>query len=112
GKNFVVDPRVRARDVTVISREPLTGDEVYELFLSVLQVHGYAAVESGDVVKIVPNTTAKQSSLPVTPSRASDGDELVTRVIVIENSPVSEFSITITRVTNSSPSDARLGVTR
>src|SRR5699024_2394579 len=91
GKNFVVDPRVRARDVTVISREPLTGDEVYELFLSVLQVHGYAAVESGDVVKIVPNTTAKQSSLPVTPSRASDGDELVTRVIVIENSPVSEL---------------------
>lgn len=91
GKNFVVDPRVRARDVTVISREPLTGDEVYELFLSVLQVHGYAAVESGDVVKIVPNTTAKQSSLPVTPSRVSDGDELVTRVIVIENSPVSEL---------------------
>ncbi|HAM74737.1 MAG TPA: type II secretion system protein GspD, partial [Alcanivorax sp.] len=44
GKNFVVDPRVRARDVTVISNQPLTSDEVYELFLSVLQVHGYAAV--------------------------------------------------------------------
>ncbi|MCU5785476.1 general (type II) secretion pathway protein D [Alcanivorax marinus] len=56
GKNFVVDPRVRARDVTVISNQPLTADEVYELFLSVLQVHGYAAVPAGNgVIKIVPN---------------------------------------------------------
>src|SRR5690625_1907546 len=62
GKNFVVDPRVRARDVTVVSRHPLTAKEVYELFLAVLQVHGYAAVPSGDVIKIVPNTTAKQSN--------------------------------------------------
>src|SRR5699024_12097589 len=57
GKNFVVDPRVRARDVTVISREPLTGDEVYELFLSVLQVQGYAAVESGGEVCSGPSAT-------------------------------------------------------
>ena len=40
GKNFVVDPRVRARDVTVVSTKALSADEVYELFLSVLQVHG------------------------------------------------------------------------
>ena len=38
GKNFVVDPRVRARDVTVVSTKALSADEVYELFLSVLQV--------------------------------------------------------------------------
>ena len=60
GKSFVVDPRVRSRDVTVISRQALSAAEVYELFLSVLQVHGYAAVPAGDVIKIVNNTTAKQ----------------------------------------------------
>ena len=54
GKNFVVDPRVRARDVTVVSTKSLTSSEVYELFLSVLQVHGYAAVPAGDIIKIVP----------------------------------------------------------
>lgn len=91
GKNFVVDPRVRARDVTVVSRHPLTSQEVYELFLAVLQVHGYAAVPSGDVIKVVPNTTAKQSNLPLTESSIHDGEELVTRVIVVENSPVSEL---------------------
>ena len=82
GKNFVVDPRVRARDVTVISNKPLTANEVYELFLSVLQVHGYAAVPSGEVIKIVTNTTAKQSNLPLTENAGSvDGEELITQVI-------------------------------
>lgn len=52
GKSFVVDPRVRSRDVTVISRQALSAAEVYELFLSVLQVHGYAAVPAGDVIRL------------------------------------------------------------
>ncbi|KAF0807209.1 general (type II) secretion pathway protein D [Alcanivorax sp. S71-1-4] len=91
GKNFVVDPRVRARDVTVISRQTLTSAEVYELFLAVLQVHGYAAVPSGEIIKIVPNTTAKQSNLPLTQDTSLRGEELITRVITVDNSPVEEL---------------------
>ncbi|MBB10772.1 MAG: type II secretion system protein GspD [Alcanivorax sp.] len=91
GKNFVVDPRVRARDVTVVSTKALSATEVYELFLSVLQVHGYAAVPSGDIIKIVPNTTAKQSNLPLVGENESGGEALVTRVIPVENSPVEEL---------------------
>ena len=91
GKNFVVDPRVRARDVTVVSTKALSADEVYELFLSVLQVHGYAAVPAGDIIKIVPNTTAKQSNLPLVGKGQLGGEELVTRVIPVENSPVEEL---------------------
>ena len=91
GKSFVVDPRVRSRDVTVISRQALSAAEVYELFLSVLQVHGYAAVPAGDVIKIVNNTTAKQGNLPLTQSRTVKGEELITRVIPVLNSPVDEL---------------------
>lgn len=91
GKNFVVDPRVRARDVTVISRQSLTSAEVYELFLAVLQVHGYAAVTSGEIIKIVPNTIAKQANLPLTQRQDIKGEEMITRVIPIENSPVEEL---------------------
>lgn len=91
GKNFVVDPRVRARDVTVVSTKALSAEEVYELFLSVLQVHGYAAVPAGDIIKIVPNTTAKQSNLPLVEKGQGTGEELVTRVIAVENSPVEEL---------------------
>ncbi|MAS11178.1 MAG: type II secretion system protein GspD, partial [Salinisphaera sp.] len=59
GRNFVVDPRVKG-DVTVLSTEPMTPSQLYETFLSVLEVHGFAAVPSGEVTKIIPQINAKQ----------------------------------------------------
>ena len=47
GKNFIVDPRVKG-NITVISSKPLSANAVYELFLGVLSVNGFAAVPSGD----------------------------------------------------------------
>ncbi len=58
-RNFVVDPRVKAK-ATVISARPMDREEVYQVFLSVLQVHGYAAVQVGEIVKILPDVNAKQ----------------------------------------------------
>lgn len=85
GKNFIVDPRVKAR-VTVISQEPLPADELYKVFLSVLQVHGFSAVDSGDVIKIVPEINAKQMAVPtVTQRSTAPGDEMVTSVIPVRN---------------------------
>lgn len=92
GKNFVLDPRVRAKDITVISRQPLTADEVYQLFLSVLQVNGYAAVESDDgVVKIVPNTTAKSYNLPMASRVHGSEGALVTKVLPVDGLKASEL---------------------
>ena len=91
GKNFIVDPRVRARDVTVVSREPLTSDEVYELFLSVLRVHGYSAVPSGKNIKIIPDSGAKQGSLPFDDDDALPDEELITRVVTVEHTPAEEL---------------------
>ena len=90
GKNFVVDPRVKAR-VTVISSEPLNSDELYETFLSVLQVHGYAAVPQGDLIKIVPDVNAKQGPVPAYTDEESSSDQLVTRVIKVENVPAAQL---------------------
>ncbi|PID60146.1 MAG: type II secretion system protein GspD [Gammaproteobacteria bacterium] len=90
GRNFVVDPRVKAR-VTVISAEPLNADELYETFLSVLQVHGYAAVPSGDLIKIVPEVNAKQGPVPAFDPNAPSSDQLVTQVIKVENVPAAQL---------------------
>ncbi len=73
GKNFVVDPRVKAK-VTVISTEPVNADELYEVFLSVLQVHGYATVPAGQLIKIVPDSAAKQGAIPLLPEDSSSVD--------------------------------------
>jgi general secretion pathway protein D len=85
GKNFVIDPRVKAK-VTVVSARPMDRKEIYEVFLSVLQVHGFATVEVGEVIKILPDVNAKQGpGSVVTGTSGSKGDELVTRVIEVKN---------------------------
>jgi len=84
GNNFIVDPRVKG-NVTIISHQPLTREEVYQTFLSILEVHGFAAVPSDGVIKIVPDATAKQSSIRTASSGAPGrGDELVTRVVMVD----------------------------
>ncbi|HEB55883.1 MAG TPA: type II secretion system protein GspD [Gammaproteobacteria bacterium] len=84
-RNFIVDPRVKGK-VTVITHAALSKDEVYKVFLSILKVHGYAAIPGESVTKIVPEVNAKQDSIPtVTHARFSDGDGIVTEVIKIKN---------------------------
>ncbi|MCP4040645.1 MAG: type II secretion system secretin GspD, partial [Gammaproteobacteria bacterium] len=85
GKNFVVDPRVKGK-VTVISSRAMEKEELYQVFLSILQVHGFAAVTSGKVIKILPDASAKQSSMPFATARIpGTGDEIVTRVLQVNN---------------------------
>jgi len=90
GKNFIVDPRVRAT-VTVISSEPVDEDKLYELFLSVLDVHGFAAVPAGSFIKIVPAINGVQSAVPVLKEPVVTGDELVTEVIRVRHVPVQQM---------------------
>ena len=85
GINFVVDPRVRG-DVTVVSSTPMDRDALYQVFLSVLEVYGYAAVPSGPVVKIVPSINARQ-----TLQLHGHGEALITRVIHVNTVPVMQL---------------------
>ena len=82
GKNFIIDPRVKGK-VTVVSSKPLNEDEVYNVFLSILQVHGFATVPTENAIKIIPDATAKQNSTPLTNRSGTPGDQLVTRVLKI-----------------------------
>ena len=84
GKNFIIDPRVKGK-VTVVSSKPLNEDEVYNVFLSILQVHGFATVPTDNAIKIIPDATAKQSSTPSTPASRNPQDQLITRVLTINH---------------------------
>jgi general secretion pathway protein D len=83
GKNFILDPRVNAK-VTMLSSTPMSADAFYAAFLSILEVHGYVAVTTGDVVKIIPDASARQYAGPIG-SSGSAGDDLVTQVLLVEN---------------------------
>ena len=83
-KNFIIDPRVNAK-VTMLSSTPMTPEAFYEAFLSILQVHGYVAVTSGDLIKIVPDATARQYAGPLGTSSSAGADDIVTQVVQVHN---------------------------
>ena len=91
GKNFIVDPRVKGR-VTIVSSKPMDEKELYEVFLAVLGVHGFAAVPSGNVIKIIPAAGAKQESIPTVDGRKGiEPDQIVTRIIQVQNVSVAQI---------------------
>jgi general secretion pathway protein D len=85
GKNFIIDPRVNAK-VTMLSATPMSPAAFYEAFLAVLQVYGYVAVPAGKVIKIIPNTDARQlPSIDLPNDVSSTSDEIVTQIITMKN---------------------------
>ena len=85
GKNFIIDPRVRAQ-VTMLSSTPMSPAAFYEAFLSILQVYGFIAVPSGNIVKILPDANARQFPSIDLPDRVSaTSDEIVTQVLDVKN---------------------------
>lgn len=82
-KNFILDQRVNAK-VTMLSSTPMSPEAFYEAFLSILEVHGYVAITTGDVVKIIPDASARQYSGTVGSSGAA-ADDIVTHVLKVDN---------------------------
>ena len=89
GKNFVIDPKVKGK-VTVVATQPMNKNELYQVFLSILQVHGYTAVKSGEVIKIIPAKEAKQTGGLRQLNTRRKGDEFVTKIIKLTNSSATQ----------------------
>ncbi|MGB5325425.1 MAG: type II secretion system secretin GspD [Pseudomonadales bacterium] len=92
-KNFIIDPRVKGK-LSVLSSQPMTMDQAYQVFLTALDVYGFAVVESGGNVKIIPNAQARAAGLPIVETFASDekdSAELVIHVIEVQNITANEI---------------------
>ena len=93
GKNFLVDPDVRG-NVTILSPAKVTVDEAYQVFLSVLDVHGYTAVPSGKIIKIIKAVDAKAKGVET----VSEGDlrppedKIITQLVPLEHGDATNFA--------------------
>ncbi|EAW30283.1 general secretion pathway protein D [marine gamma proteobacterium HTCC2143] len=85
-RTIIVDPKVKGK-VQVISANPVNAEELYALFLSILEIHGFAAVDSGDITRIIPSKDARAAPVPVIRDQESlsTSSEIVTQVIQLEN---------------------------
>lgn len=82
---IVVDPAVKGK-VKVVSAKPVSRDELYDLFLSILEVHGYTAVRSGGVVRVIQSKDARSAPVTVRDDEGRRGnDEYVTQVMRLQN---------------------------
>ncbi|HHT9915660.1 TPA: GspD family T2SS secretin variant LspD [Legionella pneumophila] len=92
GKNFVIDPRVQGK-VSIVSSTPLSSRELYQVFLSVLQVSGYAAIPNGEIIKIIPNIDAKTQSPDLLSGMKSPprGDDMMVAVIPVHYVPSEQL---------------------
>jgi general secretion pathway protein D len=63
GKNFLVDDKVRGK-VTIIAPKPVTLEEAYQVFLSVLEIQGFTVVPQGPIIKIIPSRDVKDNPIP------------------------------------------------
>lgn len=99
GKNFLYDETVKGK-ATIISPAPMSLDEAYKLFLTVLNVKGFTVVPSGKVYKVVPLSTAKENNLPLATGERKDysGDQFVTRLV-----PLSHIDATLLATTVLAP---------
>lgn len=87
GRNFIIDPRVKGK-VTVISQKAMDPSALYEVFLSVLKVHGFAAIPGKNATKIVPEVNAKQDAIETITGKShyTDGsDAFVTQVLEVKH---------------------------
>ncbi len=83
GRNFIIDQRVNA-NVTMLSSTPMSPAAFYEAFLSILEVYGFIAIDTGGVTKILPNASARQYPGFLSTDGAG-ADDIVTQVIQVQN---------------------------
>lgn len=81
GRNFVYDDTLKGT-ATIISPDPMSLDEAYNLFMTVLNVKGFTVVPSGKVFKIVKTREATESNLPLLHGNLQRaGEQFVTRTV-------------------------------
>ncbi|MFP4306039.1 MAG: type II secretion system secretin GspD [Desulfococcaceae bacterium] len=91
-RNFIVDRRVQGK-VTIISPSKISVDEAYRVFESVLEVHGFTTVRSGEVTKVVPAPDARTKSIEtlLQEEALSPSDKIVTQLMPLRYADPDEL---------------------
>ena len=84
-KTLIIDPRVNGK-VTIYSDNQLSEREVWNVYLRTIQVNGFAAVNDGNIVRIVPENESIRDA-----NESDERADTVTRIIAIKNRAAGEI---------------------
>lgn len=91
GRNFIIDEKVKGK-VTIFSPRKIPLRDVYKVFLSVLEINGFATVPVGEMIKIVPSVVAREKSVEtrIKKDGSDPDDRMVTQIVVLERANPDE----------------------
>jgi general secretion pathway protein D len=97
GKNFVINKGITEK-VTIVSPKKISVSEAYKVFESVLEVHGFAAIPAGDIIKIVPSREAKEKNIETRLKKKaiSPEDKVITQIISLNYANPDEMKKVLT----------------
>ncbi len=64
GKNIVLNAKIN-KQIQIISPTGISMDELWEVFLTALNVAGYTVIDEGKILKVVPKRNPFKEKLPV-----------------------------------------------
>src|SRR5437899_3197523 len=96
GFNYVLSPDVRGK-VTVQTSGRIPQEDVFGVLLGILEVHGFTAVKSGNLYKIVRVEGARERAVPTiigdVPIAERSGDEIITQIVPVRYASVNDLGV-------------------
>jgi general secretion pathway protein D len=90
GRNIVVDPRVKGT-INLSTDRPVSPQVAYNQFLAAVRLSGFTVVESGGLLKLVPEADAKLQSGTVAVGRAPAGNQIQTQIFRLNFEPAANL---------------------
>ena len=92
-KTLILDPRVKGR-ISIFSDSILSAEQVWDVYLRTIQVHGFAALSDGGVVRIVPENEATRDS-----NESLSQSSIETKIFTLKNRAAGEILSQIQHIT-------------
>ena len=92
-KTLILDPRVKGR-ISIFSDSILSAEQVWDVYMRTIQVHGFAALSDGGVVRIVPENEATRDS-----NESLSQSSIETKIFTLKNRAAGEILSQIKPIT-------------
>src|SRR5688572_28375714 len=90
GRNIVVDPRVKGT-INLSTDRPVPPNVAYNQFLAAVRLSGFTVVESGGLLKLVPEADAKLQGGAVSAGPPLPGNQIVTQIFRLNYEPAGNL---------------------
>ena len=92
-KTLILDPRVKGR-ISIFSDSILSAEQVWDVYIRTIQVHGFGALSDGGVVRIVPENEATRDS-----NESLSQSSIETKIFTLKNRAAGEILSQIKPIT-------------